>query len=51
MISGSLRLRIQDEMYELKAGDAIHFSADQAHVYENLADEKTKFNTIICYPL
>ncbi|MGO4495190.1 helix-turn-helix domain-containing protein [Paenibacillus sp. 2RAB27] len=51
MISGELRLRIQDETYELKAGDAIHFSADQPHVYENIADEKTMYNTIICYPL
>lgn len=51
MISGALRLRIQDETYELKAGDAIHFSADQPHVYENIADEKTMYNTIICYPL
>jgi transcriptional regulator with XRE-family HTH domain len=51
MITGALRLRIQDETYELKAGDAIHFSADQPHVYENIADEKTMYNTIICYPL
>ncbi|WP_219835703.1 helix-turn-helix domain-containing protein [Paenibacillus sp. R14(2021)] len=51
MISGELQLRIQDDAYALKAGDAIHFSADQPHVYVNIADEKTKFNTIICYPL
>ncbi|MFB9329104.1 helix-turn-helix domain-containing protein [Paenibacillus aurantiacus] len=51
MMSGELRVHIQDEVFELKAGDALHFAADQPHRYENIADERTVYHSIICYPL
>lgn len=50
MMQGELELCINQETYRLKAGDAIHFSADQPHTYQNLADQKTVYHTIIFYP-
>ncbi|MFC4809392.1 helix-turn-helix domain-containing protein [Paenibacillus sp. GCM10023250] len=50
MVRGVLRLTVQDDVYELKAGDALHFNADQPHSYENATDAKIVYYTLIHYP-
>ncbi|NBD26973.1 helix-turn-helix domain-containing protein [Paenibacillus glycinis] len=50
MVRGMLRLTVQDDVYELEAGDALHFNADQPHSYENLGSEKIVYYTVIHYP-
>lgn len=50
MSQGSLQLSIHQETYRLQAGDAIHFTADKPHTYNNISDGKTVYHTIIFYP-
>jgi transcriptional regulator with XRE-family HTH domain len=39
IISGSIRLYIEDEVYNLKRGDSLWFKTDQRHKWENPSDE------------
>ena len=39
IISGSVRLYIEDEVYNLKRGDSLWFKTDQRHKWENPSDE------------
>ncbi|NOU87471.1 helix-turn-helix domain-containing protein [Paenibacillus sp. LMG 31460] len=50
MVEGSLDLTISQESYTLKAGDAIHFTADRPHTYTNTSDAKAVYKTLIYYP-
>jgi len=50
MMQGELEITIQQETYLLKAGDGLHFTADQIHTYTNTLDQKTMYHTIIVYP-
>lgn len=47
---GLLHIEINGEMYSIKAGNAIHFPADQPHSYHNQLDEIISYTTLIHYP-
>ena len=49
MLSGVLRLRVDDETYELNAGDSIAFAADRPHAYENPAGAEARYHNVIVY--
>ncbi|MBM7567762.1 helix-turn-helix domain-containing protein [Paenibacillus sacheonensis] len=50
MVRGKLRLSILNETYDLDGKDALRFTADQPHVYENVTDEACAYYTLIYYP-
>lgn len=50
MMQGAVQVSFQQESYQLKAGDALHFTADQPHEYENISDGKSMYHVIIYYP-
>ncbi|MNI26141.1 hypothetical protein D3C73_798260 [compost metagenome] len=50
LTEGELAVSVQQEKYQLKVGDAIHFIADQPHSYENLSEHKTVYQAMIYYP-
>jgi len=47
---GRLKVTVQHDSYELQAGDALRFSADREHRYENLSDGITVYQALIYYP-
>lgn len=49
VLSGQLRMRVDDEMYELGAGDSIAFAADRPHSYENPAGSEARYHNVIVY--
>jgi transcriptional regulator with XRE-family HTH domain len=49
VMTGALRLVVQDAEYELLPGDTIFFKADVAHVYENRASHETRCFNVIRY--
>lgn len=49
VLSGALRLRVDDEVHELLAGDTISFKADRPHVYENPAASEARYHDVILY--
>jgi transcriptional regulator with XRE-family HTH domain len=49
VMTGALRLQVQDIEYELQAGDTIFFKADVPHVYENRASHETRCFNVIRY--
>ncbi|MDP9003063.1 MAG: XRE family transcriptional regulator [Myxococcota bacterium] len=49
VLSGQLRMHVQDEVYELAAGDSIAFAADRPHVYENTAGSEARYHNVIVY--
>ena len=49
VLSGSLRMRIDDEVHELSAGDSIAFPADRPHAYENPAASEARYHNVIVY--
>ena len=40
VISGSVRLHIEDNVYDLQKGDSLWFKTDQRHKWENPSDQK-----------
>jgi mannose-6-phosphate isomerase-like protein (cupin superfamily) len=46
---GQLTIRIDQEIYDLGAGDSLAFVADVPHVYENRGEEPVTFHDIIAY--
>ncbi|MDQ6418131.1 XRE family transcriptional regulator [Paenibacillus sp. LHD-117] len=48
--SGKLHIMINGDVYSVKVGNAIHFSADQPHSYHNKSDEVITYTTLIQYP-
>ncbi len=49
VMTGALRLHVQETKYELSAGDTIFFKADVPHVYENRATHETRCFNVIRY--
>jgi len=49
VMTGALRLQVQDSEYELLPGDTIFFKADVPHVYENRASHETRCFNVIRY--
>ena len=49
VLSGSLRLRLADEVHELAAGDTISFPADRPHAYENPGASEARYHNVIIY--
>lgn len=49
VLGGQLRLRIGAEAYDLAAGDAISFTADQPHTYENIGTSEMRCHDVIIY--
>lgn len=47
--SGSLKVRIKDDVYELSQGDSIKFEADHPHAYINESSEPAKVFMILYY--
>jgi transcriptional regulator with XRE-family HTH domain len=48
-LSGSLRMRLGDETYDLAAGDSISFPADTPHRYENPGSTEGRYHNVILY--
>lgn len=49
VMTGALRLQVQESEYELLPGDTIFFKADVPHVYENRASHETRCFNVIRY--
>jgi transcriptional regulator with XRE-family HTH domain len=49
VLSGGLRMHVDDETYELGAGDSIAFAADRPHAYENPASAEARYHNVIVY--
>jgi transcriptional regulator with XRE-family HTH domain len=49
VLSGTLRLRVEDEMHELMAGDSVSFPADRPHAYENPGASEARYHNVILY--
>jgi transcriptional regulator with XRE-family HTH domain len=49
VLSGSLRMHVGDDVYELGAGDSIAFPADRPHAYENSASQEARYHNVIVY--
>jgi len=49
VLSGGLRMHVDEETYELGAGDSIAFAADRPHAYENPAGSEARYHNVIVY--
>jgi transcriptional regulator with XRE-family HTH domain len=49
VLTGQLRLHVDQEVYELAAGDSIAFAADRPHAYENPAGAEARYHNVIVY--
>lgn len=49
VLVGQLRLYVEDRSYDLAAGDAISFTADQQHSYENIGPSEMRCHDVIIY--
>src|SRR5450432_4928993 len=49
VMTGALRLQVQESEYELLPGDTIFFKADVSHVYENRSSHETRCFNVIRY--
>lgn len=49
VLSGSLRMRVGDDTYDLAAGDSIAFAADKPHAYENAGASEGRYHNVIVY--
>ncbi len=49
VLTGSLRLRVGDETYDLGTGDCISFAADRHHAYENNGSSEARYHNVILY--
>jgi XRE family transcriptional regulator, regulator of sulfur utilization len=49
VLSGSLRLHLEDEVHDLAAGDTISFQADKPHSYENPGASEGRYHNVILY--
>lgn len=49
VLTGSLRLRVGDEHYELGPGDSVAFAADVPHAYENPGASDARYYDLILY--
>ncbi len=49
VLSGLLRMRVDEDIYDLSPGDSISFAADRAHVYENPGGSEARYHNVISY--
>lgn len=49
VLTGSLRLRVMDEVFDLNAGDTVFFQADVQHSYENTGRVEARYHNVITY--
>ncbi|MEM7180444.1 MAG: XRE family transcriptional regulator [Spirochaetota bacterium] len=49
IVSGVLRIRIENQVYELQERDSIFFKADVAHEYSNPGNEETLMYLVMSY--
>ncbi len=49
VLSGALRLHLEDEVHDLMAGDSVSFLADRAHSYENAGSSEARYHNVILY--
>jgi len=49
VLTGSLRMRLEGEVYDLVAGDSISFPADVGHAYENTGGSESRYHNVIVY--
>jgi len=49
VLAGVCRLHVDQEVYELTAGDSISFDADREHVYENPGGGEGRYYNVIVY--
>jgi transcriptional regulator with XRE-family HTH domain len=49
VLSGGLRMHVDEETYDLGAGDSIAFAADRPHSYENPAGSEARYHNVIVY--
>lgn len=49
VLTGQLRLHVDQEVYELASGDSIAFAADRPHAYENPAGAEARYHNVIVY--
>jgi len=50
VFAGELTLRVNQEEYTVKKGDAIRFKADKSHAYHNSGETMAVINMVIYYP-
>ncbi len=49
VLTGALRLRVADEVFDLGAGDSVFFQADVQHSYENTGRVEARYHNVITY--
>ena len=49
VLTGVLKLRVADEVYDLAAGDTVFFVADVPHSYENPGRIEARYHDVIVY--
>lgn len=49
VLSGSLRLHVDETVLDLMAGDSVSFPADRAHAYENPGSSEARYHNVILY--
>lgn len=49
VLTGSVRLAVGGESYDLAAGDSVCFPADRPHVYENAGGAEARYHNLILY--
>jgi len=49
VLTGQLRMHVQDETFELGAGDSVAFAADRPHTYENPGSAEARYHNVIVY--
>jgi len=49
VLTGTLRLHVADQVYDLAAGDSVYFEADVPHAYENTGRTESRYHNIILY--
>jgi transcriptional regulator with XRE-family HTH domain len=49
VLSGSLRLHVDGETFDLMAGDSVSFPADRPHAYENAGSSEARYHDVILY--
>lgn len=49
VLSGALRLHVDDEVHDLLAGDSVSFPADRPHSYENPGSSEARYHNVILY--
>jgi transcriptional regulator with XRE-family HTH domain len=49
VLTGQLRMHVQDETFELGSGDSVAFAADRAHTYENPSNAEARYHNVIVY--